>query len=259
MPINIDTFKQRVEYLGAKDLGGGALKPNEFNNAIPAGVNDLLKKYLGPPEEYSPGMPIGQVGYEVSETITDFFDEIKILDKQIIVGKDGLAIKPVDYLRVSSIHIKYFYNPDNGKKGVTKSECCDTYPRSKKDLLSKIEERDMRVRILSDAKFHFYKNSHIRKATLEYPVCRFGGGKIEMMPKNVGLIYMTYLRKPAQPYWNYTIQNGIELYNPTGSTNIEIPELFLDTLAFHVCNHLGLHIRDSELFNAAELLKTKGV
>ena len=259
--INIDKFYQYVNWLAAKDISGGNIPPDMFNIAVPICVNQMVRKYYGIPEQYRPGMPMPQVSYEITQLVTDYMSQLKV-SKVLNVDKSGVAIKPSDYLHKSSVGASWVeVQPYTVGDLLDEDPCTDTVPttvaKAKKSVL---DVNWVPVTVVSDNEKYAYLQSSLRKPSKEYPICTFvGEDKIQFYPQNIRSVWFTYLRYPKTAKWNYTIgTDGLPVYNPTGSVDIELPQMCFDEMAVTVLNRVGISIREGDLSQWANITKNAG-
>lgn len=260
--INIDKLYQYVNWLGAKDISGGNIPPNMFNIAVPICVNQMVRKYYGVPEQYRPGQPMPGVSYEITQLVTDYLSQLKT-DKVLSIDKLGQATKPSDYLHKSSVGASWVeVMPFTEGDLADADNCTDTIPLTKAQAKkSVLDVQWVPVTVVTDNEKYAWMQSSLRKPSKEYPICSFiGGDKIQFYPQNMKSAWFTYIRYPKQAVWNYTIgQDGLPVYNPTTSVNVELPEICFDELAATVLNRLGISIREGELSQWANITKNAGV
>lgn len=252
--INVNTFKSYCEFIAGKNSSSGWLSPSDFNVTLPIIVNKMVRKYYGVPEQYQPASPQPAIAYEITQLVTDYIGQLK---KDVILSVDstGVAPLPADYLHKSQVSATYFVT-EEAEKAETK--CCDTAQVSK-PALKKVYGNMVPVTVLTDQEIAAWASSSLRVPDKEYPVCTFKGGNIEFMPRTIRTALLTYLRYPQTPVWNYTIVNNYPVYNPTGSVDIELPEICADELMATLLVRLGMVIREGGLIEFSRYVKESGM
>lgn len=259
--IDINKFYQYLNWLAAKDISGGYIPPDMFNIAVPTCVNQMVRKYYGIPEQYRPTQPIPSISYEITQLVTDYISQLKTT-KVMNIDKLGQASKPADYLHKSSIGASWVeVQPFTVGDLLDETDCCDTLPTTKaKANKSVLDVKWVPVTVVSDANQYAYLQSSLRTPTKEYPICTFtGNDKIQFYPTTIKSVQFTYIRYPKTAKWGYTVDtDGLPVYNPTTSVDIELPEICMDEMAATVLNRLGISIREGALSQWANITKNAG-
>lgn len=259
--ININTLYNYVAYLAGKDIAGGFLPPDRWNDMVPILVNKIVRKYFGLPEEYQPGMPMPRIGYEITQVVTDYISQLK---KEItfVVPPSGKVTKPDDYLHKSSMVVSGYSSSTSENEDAKTAECCDDEtmqaPKSKRKKTT-VTKQWYPVTFVSENERWSWLNSSLRKPTLENPIATFlGNDEIQIYPENVKSALFTYIRYPATAKWNYTVVKGIPVYQPVGSTDVELPEICADELAVTILDRIGITIREPGVTEYARYIKNSG-
>jgi len=253
--INIDLFKQYVDFLAAKHQSGASYTPDEFNNVVPIAVNDIVRKYYGLSEEYKAGAPMPQVSYEITQLVTDYIGHLKVLS-ELTIDSNGRMTKPSDYLHKSSVRFKKPYV--NAVELIdTDNDCCDDTIQGNPST-TEIVYSEVEVRAVKDAEIGYYLDSKIRYPDKEQPICCFYDSYIQFYPHDLKQATLTYLRYPTRSMWNYTVVDGYPVYTPTGSIDIELPEACMTECAVTFLTRLGIHIREEGLVQWSNYVKDTG-
>ena len=254
--IAINSFKNYVDFLAAKHQSGASYTPDEFNNVVPIRVNDVVRRYYGLPEEYMPMHPQPRITYEVTQYVTDFMRTFKV-PASLPLNSIGRATIPDDYRHVSSIRYKTaVVTPVDITQGQDDDCCDDTIQGVPRE--TEVQYREVDVDVIKDSEVGYYLNSSIVYPTKEHPKCCFYDKYIQVYPTNLNEILFTYLRYPIKPVWNYTIVDGMAVYDPTGSVDIELPEECMTEMAVTFLSSVGIHIREEGLIQYANFVKEKG-
>lgn len=258
--ININEIKELVEFLANKHQTGASISPKDFNIATPSALDDITNYLYGLPQEYQPGMPMPRVAWEITQLVTDALSQLKPT-VTLTVDSSGQATKPADYFHVSSIN--YFYYP--AKETQDPDVPCEDDGTEQTTVLAKetvLPEVVMRpVGIVDDAKWSTLLSSAIRKPTKYYPICKFNDQeKILFAPTDLKTVQLVYLRYPVKPVWGYTAPDMVNpVYDPLTSVNVELPPSWKNLLCYMILTKVGINIREPQLQQFAELMKTKGV
>jgi len=262
--ININAFKKSFEDLANPAQTGDSFSPDQFNRELPVVVISAIRRHLGLPEDYSPGMPQPRISYEATQMIANELLDLRT-PYQLNVSKDGVAELPADYFYLSSLNYKYAKKQDTYKK-MSFDTCCETEEGTKDDKPLNYGWQDTPITLLSDAEFNMAIGSSLRKPTASKPIARLYGKtsndiyQIQFAP-NIDLVNIIYVRKPKVPVWGYTINplTLLEQYNSATSQDIEVPESMFDTLRFMMLKRLGVPEREIELYKYGQDLQNKGV
>jgi hypothetical protein len=170
--------------------------------------------------------------YELTQEITDAMSVFKA--KANLTPTAGLVNIPTTYAHAVSIS----YQPADASK------------------------EEVEVKIIDDARWHNRLKRKTATPSLDLPVCHFLSGQIEVRPKNLSNIILTYLKFPSPVKWGYTIVSGRPVYADTGGTNgdsidPEWPEITHNDLIFRTCSYLSLFISDGDLMQFGELKKAQ--
>lgn len=235
--INVNDIKIFIDFIANKEQSGTAYSINQLNNAFQAANIDLFKLRYGLPEEYTPGVPLPRMSYEVTQKIKDDLRACKeVVD--LTIDSDGFMQLPDDYVHVTNIeYLKIVNNPN-----------C-TSPTIK----------EKQVQRLDDDKFTRRKGATIKAPTKDFPICNFRKDSIEFRPKDLGKVQFSYLRVPNKPVWAYTVTNGVEVYDSTNSVDFEWNEILFTDVAKLVLGYLSINLKDAELKQAIDNYKQLGV
>ena len=236
--ISINELKTYIDFISNKEQSGNNYTPEQFNMLVKRAVEDIQRWLIGLEAQYQPGAPVPAVAYEVTQKVKD---DLRWLKKNpvLTVDANGRMTIPEDYVYVTSIIYEEVKNTDCGPTATQRS-----------------------VERIDNDKWANRLSSSIKKPTKKYPVCIFYDKDYVLFePKDLGKVKFTYIRQITPPFWNYQIDPTTEvpLYNPVGTIDIELPEILLNDLARLVLGYMGINLREQELSQYAELIKTKGV
>lgn len=259
--IGINTLYNYVAYLAAKDISGGFIPPDRWNEMVPILVDKMVRKYYGTPEEYQAGMPMPRIAYEITQLVTDYISQLKV-ETIINVPSSGKVTKPTDYLHKSSLAVSSFAIPDEqDEPDEVTADCCgnETVQNKKKKSQRTIPTRWVPVTVVSENERWSWISSSLRTPTMENPIAVFlGNDEIQFYPQDIRSVYLTYIRYPKRPVWNYNIVGGIAVYNPVGSQDIELPMICADEMAVTILDRVGITIREPGLIDYSRYIKTTG-
>ena len=98
--------------------------------------------------------------------------------------------------------------------------------------------------------------SPISKPSTYFPVFVQDGSKIIIYPQTVNKVQATYLRKPADPIWNFTLSLPITsasyyVWDPTTSVDFELDTQEQTNIILQVLKYAGIIIKDQSIVQAA--------
>lgn len=202
-----------------RDQTGNAMKPDEYNSYLARAVEDKFRIETGLRELRTP------IYFQNNQLSTDALKPF--LAKPIITGVSGIFAIPVDYAHTISMT-----SIVNGKTRITTTLNADQFEEKKQDPNSPPTEL--------------------------YPYATEIAGNIEIAPDTVDTIKFVYLKKPVDPFWNWTVVNDEEVYNPIGSIQIPFDAIYHIDIARIIMSYIGINFRDAEFLQYAESLKQKG-
>jgi hypothetical protein len=95
--------------------------------------------------------------------------------------------------------------------------------------------------------------SPLTKPSLYWPVYKYKDFKIYVYPQTITSdITATYIRKPLNPSWNFTIGLGSQyIYNPNTSVNFELHPIEQTNLITRILLYSGIVIKDPQIIQIA--------
>jgi len=90
--------------------------------------------------------------------------------------------------------------------------------------------------------------------TTTYPIYLYENSKLYLYPKTITSdVQVSYLRKPVDVIWNFTIPSGQNYYqyNPTNSVNFELSKTEQSNIILKVLLYSGVVIRDPSIIQVA--------
>ena len=234
--MTIDALYQWINFMSNKQQSG-AISPDEFNLCLNALYLEPMKIKIGLPEEYLIGQPTARQAYQVSQTITDDLQKF-IVPLTITKSNTGYFPIPSDYVAFSTL--RYIQ--------IEPSEGCEP---------PIVIENS--VEIVTDGELSLRLPNAITPPTFDYPIGAFYNQGIKVFPKDISEVKLTYLRRPVKPFRNYTITaNDENIFDPTGSVDLEYPEIMHNDFAVIVAKYFGINLKDGDLINFAQGRQDRG-
>lgn len=229
--MNIDKVYTYIAKTIANKAQTGNLTPSDFNSLMPRAFQQWVYKTY---DDMTDGR-----GWQSNQSVTDDLRFLLVRNKVMQVASDGSLYVPSNYLHLSSIN----YNYSTLYKGNT---------------ITKLKPVD----IVRDNERSAFTNSDIYAPLLaakKYVIASFFDTYLQFYPSSVGRVEFTYLRKPVDPLWNFTVVNGRPVYDSSTSVDLEAPDEAVDEIAMIALSLFGINIRDQELIGFSEAQKAQNL
>tara|TARA_R100000231_G_scaffold98311_2_gene73425 strand:+ start:1095 stop:1721 length:627 start_codon:yes stop_codon:yes gene_type:complete len=186
----------------------GWLKPSEFNMLAKRAQLDLIKDRVGNPS------PDGIAnGYKHNQQLTD---ELRtVIDTSSLAVSSGNFTIPTDYLFFLNLK---FNNSD--------------------------------VEVVTASELNKRRKSHLNAPTQDFPIAIINSNGINIYTGNgsnetTGNCILTYVKKPADPKWSFTLVSNVEVYNSSNAVNLTLPESTHKEISHRILSYLGVNIREA--------------
>lgn len=235
--MTIDEAKKYV-YAKARKNQVGNIKLADLNIYFKRAQLEIVNSLWGNIQEYQPGRPIPRKAFEMTQTISDDLAPL-ITTTTVYNMTSGRADKPTDFLYYINLESDYYINPT--------SCIADDQFQSwvQVDLITHGQKPDR-------------LNSQINYPDASYPIAVNYGSYFQLYPDNIARVKISYLRKPVDPIWAYTMIDSQPVYDSGNSVNFELPEGTHNSICEKVLEYFGISTRDTELYQAAESKLEKG-
>lgn len=105
---------------------------------------------------------------------------------------------------------------------------------------------------LESDEFNWRKGSELDKPTLDYPALVIRNGLIEIAPKTVDLVKLTYVKIPDNPNWGYvTPVVSRYVYDENATTDFTYDAEHIPDLSYRILKLIGVEVSSQELYGAA--------
>ena len=129
------------------------------------------------------------------------------------------------------------------------------YPFDFYKLGTVIYKREKEVQYVQPNELLELSLSPLTKPSLYWPVYRYKDSKIYVYPQTItgnNVISCTYLRKPLNPSWNFTVGGSLQyIYNPNTSVNFELHPTEQTNLITRILLYSGIVIKDPAIIQIA--------
>ena len=246
--MNVNDFYTFVLFLLRKSQAGGNPSPDQFNLAMVRGFAATIMGEYGNTAEYQPGMPIPRVAWQATQKITDDLNflivdrKFRVVDGSVNIPNGTTVLDysnavAEEYMHLSSITSDFAYKD---RDGVLQTQ------RVPVDVI----RHDQKGAVLS---------SSIVKPKVRYPACSFYKGYLDICPKSLDSVWLTYLRQPAEPKWGSTLVNSRPVYDEATSVDIDAPKQLINNIVLKTLSFLGMSAREIGILNVSEQMQQKGL
>jgi hypothetical protein len=87
----------------------------------------------------------------------------------------------------------------------------------------------------------------------EFPKYQYVDDGVQFFPNNIGIVYLDYFATPTQPFWNYTVVNNRQVYNPVGSIDFDWDIYFLNKIMAIFLQMVGINLSSTELAQFSQM------
>lgn len=243
-------------YFAANVPQQGFISPTQVNQIINLASDSLFKQRLGYPEQAEFQTAIPKVSYHRTSKIHTDLNPFRIKkDIPITANKIASSVLPNDLHIITNIRFDTFIQDKDirTKKILKKCGCQECEVEKKKGVSYRKMSGD--VDLVEEDKWANRISSSIIKSAC---YCPYADGIEFYFPiKGVRSITMSYLKRPSDANWDYTIVNGVPKYNPTGSKHLEWDSILTDEIISRmvkiysksVSDNFGLQYSQSKITN----------
>lgn len=186
--------------------------PQDFTNYCNLAQSDLFNYYNDEREKQLLKVKAGQTIFMPS-TLSTF-----IVNQQALTGASGFILAPSGYI----------YDQTMSTSG------------------------DIIMTKTDNERLSAYLNSTIDLPTTTAPIYVELNNSFQVYPKSISAVKLSYIRKPNDVLWAYTLVNNRPVYNPSASIDFEWQSTEVLRLVSRILKLMGISIRDSELESAAQ-------
>lgn len=246
--MTVDELYKFVLFIAKKSQSGANPSPSEFNLALDRAYTEWVMDKYGNDSQIIPQTSTNIIAWQKNQKISDDLTYL-LENRQFDVNSQGRFNKPdgstvedtegqtaPDYMHFSSMRHPYVLN-------------CD----------GEYIEREVDVKIMRDDEIGAVFNSRIVPPKMDFPIAAIYDNYIQVYPKEVRRVKLSYLRTPTKPVWAYTEVNGRPVYDQTTSVQLESPDDTHNDIAMRVLRYLGVSIREPQLFQYANAMEKEGI
>ena len=223
--MNLGQILDYVNFILNKHQSGNTLNADEFNLCLQYANVEYFRVLVGLPEQYQPGVAIPKIAAEQTEKIASALRLVNVWlgapgTTQLPTQK-GLAKLPTDYVQYTGI---MYQNP----KGEYKQ-----------------------VEVLGDQFIADRLQSKLKAPSLKYPIAHIYGSHILIYPNTISKVHFKYYRLPIKPFYAVTVQDDVEVYDPSKSTQLEWPEVEINNIVPFILEYAASNLRDGFTYQNA--------
>jgi hypothetical protein len=219
MAINVDTVYRTVLLIINKEQRG-YLTPDEFNKTATQVQLEIFNEYF---EDLNQQL-------RVPENDSEYANRVKNLQEKIEIFQTEGACAPDS---------DYYTTPD---------------PTNFYKLGTVIYKDDKIVQYVQPNELLELNLSPLTKPSLYWPVYTYKNERIYVYPRTItgNVISCTYIRKPLNPVWNFTIGTNYQyVYNSTTSVDFELHPIEQTNLITRILLYSGIVIKDPQIIQIA--------
>lgn len=213
-----------MKYIIRKNQNGN-LKPNDFNLIINTASISYMDYLLGEFQKYIPGRPFAAVNFGQNQDIRQRLSPFIGAPVTITIDPNGNAPYPTGYLNSDAM----------------------TYGAYRQ-----------RVKYIQQDRLFSHLNSYVDPVDKNpfYLIYKDG---FQFYPTNLGTAYLSYIKKPVDMLWNYTLDiYNRPIYNPSGSVQPEWQELDQLEVVVRALAQVGVNLQLRDVEQYSQLIKTQG-
>ncbi len=224
MKTSINQVKEYTQYLVRKN-NSALLSPEQFNLIINRASKSTFVERVGNPHQYQPGNPVPQMGFQITQKITE---DLKVFQENanLILNSQGRANYPSDL--AYTIPGLFYATVKNGNKIFVPIEIID---------------KDKEGYVLS---------SLIVAPTRTDPVAIFESTYIQVYPAGISNIKFPYIRYPKEAKWAYTTVNNRPVFDAANSIDLEWEDLVVNDIIIKALMSIGISIKDPDVSSYAQ-------
>jgi hypothetical protein len=219
MAVNVDTVYRTVLLIINKEQRG-YLTPDEFNKTATQVQLEIFNEYF---EDLNQQL-------RVPENDSEYANRVKNLQEKIeIFQTDGVCTPVLDY----------YTTPD---------------PTNFYKLGTVVYKDDKIVQYVQPNELLELNLSPLTKPSFYWPVYTYKNGQVHIHPKTItgNVISCTYIRKPLDPMWNFTLGTNYQyVYNSTTSVDFELHPIEQTNLITRILLYSGIVIKDPQIIQIA--------
>ena len=232
--VSIDTVYQRVMAFANKEQRG-YITPQEFNLFADQAQKEILEQYFYDINQWNRG----------HGNTTEHSDMLLELNEKLAIFK----------VTVSSSNISSLFNTANQEVVLPETLYkIGTVSHTRFELSGGVGR--VTFEELNYDEYQLKLSSPLTRPTLKRPYFINQNGRLKLLTAgalNATEVGLSFIRKPAKPYWAYVVVNGKTLYNDHVSINFELHASEESELVYRILAHAGISIEKPNVTQAASM------
>lgn len=205
--MDINQCFEFVKFVSNKTQQGN-ITPQQFNMLAPIAQISLVNQLLGNEQEYQPSKPLARYGMGINQKLMEDLRPIVTIPTALVFTA-GVATYPV-----TSLYLFDLAETASGKE-ITPCEV---------DEGRILAQSVIKPPIVGNAKYYVL------------------GSSIYVLPASIVNTLVTFVRRPALPFWDSTIINSVAVYNASSSQDFELDELLHLRICLKILQAVGVNL-----------------
>lgn len=221
--MTIDQAYRLIQLTFNKQQNGN-IKPDDFNNIAPIAQLSIINQLLGNEQQYQPNLALPKYGFKSNQKISE--DLRPLVDPPATIALSG----------------------GSGTYPAT-SLYLDTVTETSSGALIRPVEYDEAM---------ILNSSVVRPPIVGKAIYYVLGSTINVLPATIASIKVSFVKKPTDPKWNYSISNQQPVYNPSGSQDFQIGELLHLRVCQRILQYFGVNLSLEQVTQFAMSAEAQG-
>lgn len=192
-----------------------------------------LKRKLGLPEHYQPGMNVSAQQYEATPKISHDVAPFKKMrgwngEPVLPVDADGFVTLPDDYFLYSSMIHRTL--------GVEKA-----------------------FEFMPDEEFDLQLGDPLTSPNYRVPIANLQNGYIRVAPKDIKYVALIYIKRPTRPVYKTKTNSGYRQFDEANSQDFEWDDVNRIDIVHTMLYDLGINLQRGDLVQYAQKYQQQGV
>jgi hypothetical protein len=173
----------------------------------------------------------------------------QLLESTVYVYIDNI-LQPTNAYIVSGSSITFNASPSSGSSILVNAK-----PNNFYTLGSVFYKDEKELQLVQRNELPYLKGNPLVAPSISYPVFLYENNKIQVLPSAITSdITISYLRKPMDVRWNFTVPTGQAYYSysPTGSIDFEISKKEQSNIVTRILLYAGVVVKDPSIIQVAQ-------
>ena len=214
MAISVDTVYKTVLLILNKEQRG-YMTPDEFNKIGQQVQLEIFEKYFE---------DLNQI-VRAPQTDADYADRLSYLEEKISIFENNST-----------------YTVSNGVATLS-----DVH------RLNTVTYNNIELQKVGRKEYYNIIKSPLTKPTELYPIYLQEGNSLKIEPTSIGLIDISFIKKPLDIKWNFVPDEGLGIfvYTSNGTTDFDLHSSEQTEVILRILAYAGIVIRDTQIIQAA--------